>query len=214
MTCVHASSSDAMTMPMAADVRDDDEALRDETLDARPDLVALLVAEHRSFLAFLERRLRDRALAEDVLQDAFVKGLVKGGELRDDEAVVAWFYRMLRNAVVDHHRRGVVRSRALEELAAELELAAPGAETARTICACVGELAGTLKPEYAEAIRVVEIDGIPVKDYAARTGISPSNAGVRIFRARAALRERVRAACGTCATHGCVDCTCEQRPTS
>jgi len=46
-----------------------------------------------------------------------------------------------------------------------------------------------------------------VKDYADEAGISSSNAGVRIFRAREALKQVARS-CGTCATHGCVDCTC------
>jgi hypothetical protein len=47
-----------------------------------------------------------------------------------------------------------------------------------------------------------------VKDYAASAGISSSNAGVRIFRARAALRREVSRSCGTCAEHGCLDCSC------
>jgi hypothetical protein len=47
-----------------------------------------------------------------------------------------------------------------------------------------------------------------VKDYAAEAGISSSNAGVRVFRAREALRRQVVLSCGTCATHGCFDCSC------
>jgi RNA polymerase sigma-70 factor (ECF subfamily) len=37
-----------------------------------PELTLQLVDNHRQFLGFLERRLGDRALAEDILQDAFV----------------------------------------------------------------------------------------------------------------------------------------------
>jgi hypothetical protein len=47
-----------------------------------------------------------------------------------------------------------------------------------------------------------------VKDYADQAGINSNNAGVRVFRARDALRKQVQRSCGTCATHGCVDCTC------
>jgi RNA polymerase sigma-70 factor (ECF subfamily) len=72
----------------------------------------------------------------------------------------------------------------------------------------VGELAETLKPEYREALRSVEIDGSSVKDYALRAGISSNNAAVRVFRAREALRRQVIASCNTCAEHGCFDCTC------
>ena len=55
----------------------------------------------------------------------------------------------------------------------------------------------------------VDVEGVPVKDYANQLGISASNAGVRIFRAREALRERVARSCGSCAEHGCLDCTCQ-----
>lgn len=177
--------------------------------DETPETVTALVENHRTFLAFLERRLGDRALAEDLLQDAFVRGLDKANELRDEEAVVAWFYRVLRNVVIDHHRRGATRSKALERLAAELETARAGTEAHGAVCQCVKTLAETLDPKYAEALRRIELDGVAVKDYAAEVGISASNAGVRVFRARNALRERVQRSCGTCATHGCLDCTCE-----
>ncbi|HEV7920571.1 MAG TPA: sigma-70 family RNA polymerase sigma factor [Thermoanaerobaculia bacterium] len=168
-----------------------------------------LVESHRQFLAFLERRLGDRALAEDILQDAFVKTMERGGELRDDEAAVAWFYRLLRNAVIDHHRRRSVRTRALDALAREMEGAAePPPEVRGAICACVGRLVGNLRPEYAAAIRRVELDEVPVQTFAGEMGITANNAAVRLFRAREALRKQVRAACGTCATHGCVECSC------
>jgi RNA polymerase sigma-70 factor (ECF subfamily) len=75
----------------------------------------------------------------------------------------------------------------------------------------VTELAATLKPEYAEALQRIDVDGAAVKDYAAHAGISPSNAGVRVFRAREALRKQVARSCGTCADHGCFDCTCGPR---
>jgi RNA polymerase sigma factor (sigma-70 family) len=174
-----------------------------------PVVLRALVGNHRAFLSFLERRVGDPATAEDILQDAFVRGIGKMGELRDEESAIAWFYRSLRNAVIDHYRRGGSRSRALEAFAAELEATVePDAEAKGTICGCVGELAKTLKPEYAEAIARVEMDGLAVKDYAAEVGISSGNASVRLSRARDALRKQVARACGTCATHGCLDCTC------
>ena len=73
----------------------------------------------------------------------------------------------------------------------------------------MSELAATLKPEYAEALQRIEVEGLPVADYAQAAGISASNAGVRVFRAREALRKQVARACGTCAEHGCLDCCCK-----
>ena len=173
------------------------------------DVAKVLVENHRAFLRFLERHVGRRDLAEDILQDAFARGLPKLATLRDGESVVPWFYRALRNATIDHHRRAGASDRALAAFAEEMEKSEdPSKAMHDEVCQCVGRLAGTLKPEYAEALRRVEVDGVAVKDFAAEIGISASNAGVRVHRAREALRRQVAVSCGTCATHGCVDCTC------
>lgn len=176
-----------------------------------PHVLGVLVENHREFLRFVERRVGNRALAEEILQDAFVRGLDRADEIR--ESVVGWFYRVLRNAVIDYQRRKAASDRRLQEFAAELEAGAEGKEELeRVACACVTRLAETLKPEYADALRRIEVENIAVKDYAEERGISASNAGVRIFRAREALRKQVARSCGTCAAHGCLDCSCEAAP--
>lgn len=179
-------------------------------LEAMSEPLETLVANHREFLGFLEKRVGSRAVAEDILQDAFVRSVGKLDALDEQESAVAWFYRVLRNAVIDHYRRKGSAARALEGFAAELETrpeATP--ELASVVCQCVKRLADTLKPEYAEALRRIEVDGVAVKDYADAAGISSGNAAVRVFRAREALRKQVTRSCGTCAEHGCVDCTCK-----
>jgi len=173
------------------------------------EITDVLVENHRAFLAFLERRVGRRDVAEDVLQEAFARSLRAPPAPMSEESTVTWFYRVLRNAIIDHYRRGGASQRALAALASELEAQVePDLDTRNAVCRCVTSLAGTLKPEYASALRRVEVDGISVREYAAEAGVTANNAGVRLFRAREALRQRVASACGTCAEHGCLDCTC------
>ncbi|WP_437589093.1 RNA polymerase sigma factor [Sorangium sp. So ce1000] len=182
---------------------------REGVADARlAAAVATLVEGHREFLRFLERKVGNRAVAEDILQDAFVRGIGRIDSLRDEESVTAWFYRTLRNAVVDHFRRKGASERAMAALAAELdEAAAPDVEQP-AVCQCVRSLAGTLKPEYAAALQRVEVDGLSVQAFAEEASITANNAAVRLFRAREALRKQVAASCGPCAERGCLDCSC------
>ena len=169
--------------------------------------MSVLVANHERFFAFLAKRTGSRELAEDVLHDAYLRSLRRVDTLRDEEAVTAWFYRVLRNALTDHYRRRGVEQRALQRVAAESETSAlPDDELMQAVCACAAELVDTLKPEYAAALRRVDLDGAPVADFAAENGISANNASVRLHRARRALRVQVERCCGTCATHGCCGC--------
>lgn len=170
-----------------------------------------LLDNHRAFLAYLTKRVGDAALAEDILQDAFAKVVADPGKAPGDEGIVPWFYRLLRNASIDQFRRRGTADRALAAFARELETSeTPTPELTGEICACVTRLADTLKPEYADVLRAVEVQGTPVKQYAQDTGLTASNAAVRVFRAREALKKRLVQSCGTCAEHGCVNCTCRQ----
>jgi len=170
----------------------------------------VLLENHRAFLRYLERKVGDSALAEDILQDAFARVVARPEIAPDGEGLVPWFYRVLRNASVDRHRRAGTASRALEAFARELESAeAVPDDTRREVCQCISRLATTLKPEYAEALQAIEVDGQPVKAYAERKGLTAGNAAVRVFRAREALKRRVVDSCGTCAEHGCLHCTCQ-----
>ena len=86
----------------------------------------------------------------------------------------------------------------------------PSKELEAEICACVSRLAASLEPEYAEALEAIEVAGTPVNTFAEQKGLSSSNAGVRVYRAREALKKRVTESCGTCADHGCLNCTCKR----
>lgn len=173
-----------------------------------PLLIERLVANHREFHQFLGRKVGNRALAEDILQEAFVRGLAKASAIRDEESAKAWFYRVLRNAVTDHARRQAAASRRLKAVAHELEAQDDAPETANQVCQCVARIANRLKPEYADAVQRIEVEGMSVKDFAESAGISSGNAAVRVFRAREALRNQVVRSCGSCAEHGCMSCSC------
>ena len=177
-----------------------------------PAAIQRLVDSHRQFLAFLQARVESRAVAEDILQSAFVRGLERGADVRDEESAVAWFYRVLRNAVIDHYRHRAASGRALEGWAKEIVTQeAPEAELRQEICQCVSDLLETLKPDYQAALRIVDIEEGSLNDLAEQAGITAGNAGVRVHRAREALRKQVRTVCGSCAEHGCLDCHCKPK---
>jgi RNA polymerase sigma factor (sigma-70 family) len=182
-----------------------------DTQAVTPEIAQVLVDNHRRFLSFLERRVRSREVAEDILQDAFVRGITKAPTMNDTESITAWFYRVLRNAIVDHYRRTGAEQRAYERVLAETDdsVTPTDSELFETVCACVKDLVTTLKPEYASAIQRVDLEGAPVKAYAGEQGITPNNAAVRLHRAHQALKKQVTEACGTCAEHGCYRCECK-----
>src|SRR5437762_1169220 len=117
-----------------------------------------ILEQRRQFLGFVERRVGDAAVAEDILQAAYMRALRHDDAFERDESVVAWFYRVLRNAVIDYYRRRGAEGKALEAWGRELEGAVhPSHEVQEEICGCLAGVVERLKPEYAEVIRVVDL---------------------------------------------------------
>lgn len=179
-----------------------------------PQALDRLVASRQQFLAFLRKRVGSAEAAEDILQAAFVKSIEKGGSVRDEETVVAWFYRLLRNAIIDYYRHRGSSDRTFEALANELQLhQEPDISFRGEICGCITGVLDTLKPEYREALDTVDLREQSLADLASQAHITANNAAVRVHRAREALRKQVNVTCGICATHGCQDCSCKsERP--
>jgi RNA polymerase sigma-70 factor (ECF subfamily) len=176
--------------------------------DRTPSRVEELVALKGDFLRFVRARTATDAEAEELLQAAYVKATEKIATVRDDESVVAWFYRLLRNAVVDVHRE----RRRVEAVPHDPAPEVTDPDLHRAVCACVSGLVPTLKPEWATIVRRVDLEGASVPEVARAEGITPNAAAVRLHRARAALRDKLRVVCGACARHGCLDCGCRHRP--
>ncbi|MFV8756176.1 RNA polymerase sigma factor [Nannocystaceae bacterium ST9] len=169
--------------------------------------MATLAGERASFLAFVRARVGSPASAEDILQATFARALERVEGLREPEAARAWFYRSLRNAITDHHRRGAAQGRRLAAVARETESAMTD-EFVDEACACIDGVVERLGASYRHAIRRVHAEGLGLEAYASEAGITRGNAAVRLHRARKALHAEVQACCGRCADAGCRDCTC------
>ncbi len=184
--------------------------LQDDGGTTGTGVVDTLVARQRQFIRFLEARVESRDAAEEILQASFGKALEKQGELADHDSAIPWFYRVLRNAVVDHYRRRDATDRPLDEAAQERESERRfDDELQGEVCACFEGLIPTLKQEHAEILRAVDLEQRALGSVAEDLGITANNAGVRLHRARRALRERLVQLCSTCAEHGCLNCTCD-----
>lgn len=171
-----------------------------------------LSAGRSQYLAFVRRRISDPDLAEDILQDALLRAFRAAPDIDDGERVASWFYRVLRNAIVDTYRRRDVQNRRSERLHDGHDLPDLSQEDERTLCGCLRALLPALRPEYAAVLSAVDLDERAPHEVAEEFGLTTNNLNVRRHRARRALRESLEATCRICAGHGCLDCTCETVP--
>lgn len=172
------------------------------------EFLGLLASRRDAFLDFARKRVRSGADAEDLLQQALLKAAEKVDTLRANERLDAWFYRVLRNTIADHHAEWARRESRLETLAREASEAPP--EDA-AVCACSLGILESIHHEYADILRRVDIEGDSLDEAAKALGIASNNAKVRLHRARKSLRTALSSFCGTESVRACMACSCDER---
>lgn len=115
--------------------------------------VTLLLKHRQELLGYLRNKIASPELAEDLLQDSLLKALRSAPGLHDEEKLLPWFYRILRNAVIDTYRsRGAAPGRVDTDVDLLEAPAEPTAADEQSLCECFRLLVPTLKPEYAAMI--------------------------------------------------------------
>jgi RNA polymerase sigma-70 factor (ECF subfamily) len=179
----------------------------DADAQADQDALKIFIANQPRFLAFLRRHVQSESEAEDLLQQALLKAIRHQTEWDGKENILAWFYRILRNTLIDHYRSQAAEHRRMgtleQEIAPSLSL-----EEREHLCGCFEGLLPSLKPEYAEVLRRVDLGEEDLAQVASSLGVTPNNLSVRLHRARQSLRRGLEKTCGVCTRHGCLDCTC------
>ncbi len=157
-----------------------------------PCVLAAWHAHEAELRHWLLHRLRDEALAEDILQDVFVKALREGGHFCRLDSPRAWLYQVARHAVVDHHRLSKTTV-PVEETLAQPEVAHAPVDALTTGLAAALD---ALDADDRDVIRRCDLDGQAQAAYAAAHGLTLPAVKSRIRRARARLRDHLVAKAG------------------
>ncbi|MCI0459481.1 MAG: RNA polymerase sigma factor SigZ [Gemmataceae bacterium] len=142
---------------------------------------------------FIRRRVADDHLADDLLQETFVRIHRHIGALQETDRLAAWVYQIARNVLQDHYRWRSRNEVALSDTVA----ANDGRLSYRCIQAgaWLEELVRQLPETYRQAVQLSEIDGLLQREVADRLGLSLAGAKSRIQRGRALLKQALDDCC-------------------
>jgi RNA polymerase sigma-70 factor (ECF subfamily) len=152
----------------------------------------LYAAEAQGLFAFLAYRTGDRALAEDLLADAFERALrsrVRYDRRRGSEKT--WLYAIALNLLRDHARRAAAEGRALER--AEVSGAVPDPFAGVEARDELGRGLASLSAEEREAIALRFGAELTVPEMAEVLGAPLTTVEGRVYRALRKLREALGA---------------------
>ena len=133
--------------------------------------------------------VRDRALAEDVLQNVFEKSFEKEQELKTHPNLSGWLVKSLKNEVLMHFRKSN-RLESLEELEA-IQPEESASEDPKDSVNKVMSLLKGLPIKQQEVFQLREVEGLSYEEIAEHLEISLEQVKVNLHRARKSIREKM-----------------------
>ncbi|MFZ4623344.1 MAG: sigma-70 family RNA polymerase sigma factor [Rhodoferax sp.] len=148
--------------------------------------------EHAAELrGWLRHRTGDAALADDLLQDLFLKALRQGERFCDLRNARAWLFEVARNLLADHLRM----AQPMVELPEDWVAQPVDIDTVDALTGCLPRVLSELHPQDREAITLCDLQGMQQAEFARLKGLSLSAAKSRLQRARLRLRAQLSQAC-------------------
>lgn len=146
-------------------------------------------------MAFLVRYTRDRARAEDVVQQTMLQMHRARGRFTPGAQVVPWAFAIARRLLIDSHRRGgrevlsPTGDDDYEQVLAAVDARADDVAIAKEIAAKLGEELAKLPENQRTAFELIKQDGLSVAEAAQVLGTTVAAVKLRAHRAYEALRE-------------------------
>jgi RNA polymerase sigma-70 factor (ECF subfamily) len=135
---------------------------------------------------FLRSRIGDEQVADDLLQETFLRIHQRLGTLEDETRLASWVFQIARNLLTDYYRgKGRAAGALTSDVAAE-EAAEENAN--EQVMQCMAAMIEQLPQGYREALKLYEIEGVRQQEIAGRMGISLSGAKSRVQRGREKLK--------------------------
>ncbi|QED37831.1 sigma-70 family RNA polymerase sigma factor [Antarcticibacterium arcticum] len=131
---------------------------------------------------YLLKKTGDIVLAEDMLHETFIKVHLNISQLRSEEQLKYWVYRIADNTLTDHFRR--------KPLSETVPASEENEETpTHTAGDCLLPLIKKLPKKYREAVLLSDIQGLKQNKVAEILGMSLSGAKSRIQRGRKLIQQ-------------------------
>jgi RNA polymerase sigma-70 factor (ECF subfamily) len=177
----------------------DAELARDAIAGSEAAYRALVTRYATPAVNFIYRYVRDRALAEDLAQEGFLRVFQRLATYDPERKFASWFFQVLRNLTIDYLRVNRLPTSSLDEMTeggyegavvVDRDAASPE-DSARhgELAAAMGRALARLRPEYREAIVLRYQEGLTQPEVADALGLPPGTVKTYLHRARKELAE-------------------------
>ena len=176
-----------MSQPLTETVTN---TVADLASNARPCLMSAWSENAQPLSHWLKAKSHDEALAEDLLQEVFIRAMLKDAEFCDITNPRAWLYRVANNLLIDNSRK-----KRLDPLEQDIEQEPNSEAIIDTLTQCLSRVLTELPEQDSHILKACDIKGMTQQEYANQHDLTLPAVKSRLLRARGKLKKQLMTSC-------------------
>ena len=147
----------------------------------------------KKLLGFIRSKVANETVADDLMQEVFIKIHQQQTSLSQKENLMSWLYTITRNTIIDYYRKKKIPQKSIDTELLKIEEAFHNESF--EFSECLAPFIDQLADPYKEALLATSFAGIPQKEYASTHNLSYSTVKSRVQRARKQLKDLFSECC-------------------
>lgn len=143
-------------------------------------------------LGFINSRVNDHVMAEDILQDVFIKIHLHKDDLKSSNKLTSWIYQITRNSIIDYYRKKKINY-SIDEF--DIVLPPEANHESSDFTNCLSSFINQLSEKDQDIILKTSLGGQSQKEYAHTNNLSYTATKSRVQRAKSKLKSLFISCC-------------------
>ncbi|MDY0402213.1 sigma-70 family RNA polymerase sigma factor [Sulfurovum sp.] len=157
------------------------------------DFSELYETFRKPLFKFIQYKVSDRHIAEEILNDVFLKAYTSIDTLEEKKSLKSWLYAIASNRIIDHYRKKQPLTIEIED---EILM---GEEKRDSVYSdfdcCLNDFLDQLPPSNAEALKAVYFDEMTQQEYAEKSALNLSTVKSHVHRGKRSLKHFFEQCC-------------------
>jgi len=142
-------------------------------------------------LRFIRYKVRDAHIAEDLLQEVFIKASQSLESLKDEKKIQSWLFSIASNTIIDYYRKHQIPLSDETDVAQDVE----NRTVLEELSCCIEPFLDALPSAQQEAIKAIYLHEQSQAEYASQNDLNLSTVKSQVKRAKASMKTFFEACC-------------------
>ena len=160
-------------------------------LSKKDEIETIYKQFRKPLLRFIQYKVADKHVAQEILNDVFLKASISLDSLKEQTKIQSWLYKIASNLIIDYYRKRKENYTSMQDQLPQEE----EESIEEDMNCCFEKFLNKMPKQYSEALKAVYLKELTQKEYALTNNLNLSTVKSNIRRGKASMQKFFEQCC-------------------